>query len=132
MHVRSTFSPTSIGAPGHMINVTAATIIISIANASSATSATMAVAARTNVTTERVPPSAKKRTSSPVASTASMPSTRTMSAVPPRTIKQNHAQTTTTSTGTKVAITKTIATKAAMISHAGAHILPCLATAKQA
>jgi hypothetical protein len=74
---------------------------------------------------------AKTRTSSPVTSTASMPSTHTKSAMPTHTIKQNCPQTT-TSAGTKVAITTTIATQVAMMSRARALILPCPATAKRA
>ncbi len=122
--VSSAFSPTSIGATGHTINAMVVTIVVGMANMSSASSATTAVAATTNVTTGRVPPNAKTRTSSPVASTASMPSTHTKSAMPTHTIKQNCAQTT-TSAGTKVAITRTITTQVAMMSRARALILPC-------
>jgi hypothetical protein len=108
MHIRSAFSPTRV--TGHMIDATGATIIVSMADASCASSVATAVAATTNATAGRVPLSAKKRTSSPVASTASTPSIRTKSAMPTRAIKQNCVQTTTRSAGTKVAITTTIAT----------------------
>ncbi len=114
-----------------MINPTAAIIVVSMANASSTSSATKAVVATTIMTTGRVPPSAKTRTSSPVASTASTPSTHTKSAVPARVIKQNCAQTT-TSAGTKVSIIMTIATGVATMSRVGALILPCPVAATRA
>jgi hypothetical protein len=125
------FSPTSIGATGHTINATVATIIVSMANTSSASSAMTAVAAMANAMTGRVPPSAKTRTSSPVASMASTPSTCTKSAVPTHGMKWNCTQTT-TSAGTKVAIITTTATQVATMSCTGALILPCPATATQA
>jgi hypothetical protein len=130
MRIRNAFSLTSVGATGQTIDATAATIVLSMADACSASSATTAVATMTNTTTGRVPSSAKTMTPSPVASTAGTPSTHTKSAVPTRSIKRNCVQTT-TSTGTKVAITTTIATRVATMSHAGARILPCPATATQ-
>jgi hypothetical protein len=57
--------------------------------------------------------------------------TRTKSAVPTHAIKQNCAQTT-TSAGTKVAITMSIATQVARMSCARLLILPCPAMAMQA
>jgi hypothetical protein len=132
MRIRNAFSPTSVGATGHTNNAMAATIVVSMTNASSASSATMAVAATTNTTTGRVPLSTKTRTSSLVASTASTPSTCTKSAVPTCATKRvrNCAQTT-TSTGTKVVITTTIATRVATMSCTGARILPCPAMVMQ-
>jgi hypothetical protein len=127
MHVRSAISPASIGVIGHTINATAATIIVSMANLSSASFVMTAVTATTNATTGRVPLSTKTRVSNPVASTASMPSTHIKSTVPTRAIKQNHAQTT-TSAGTKIAMITTIATRVVTMSCAGAHILPCPGT----
>jgi hypothetical protein len=122
----------SIGAIGLTIETTAANIVVSMAAASSPSSPMMAVAATTNATTGRVPPSAKTRTSSPVASTVSMPRTRMKSAVPIRATKhiRNCAQTT-TSAGMKVT-TMIIATQVVAMSCAGTRILPCPALVKQA
>jgi hypothetical protein len=78
-------------ATGCTINTMAATIFVSMADRSSASSATTAVAVTTNATTGRVPLSTKTRTSSPVASTASMPSTRTKSAMLMRNQEKLHA-----------------------------------------
>ncbi len=128
--LRNAFFPTSVRATGQRIDGVAATIVVSMANTSIASSALTAVAATTNTTTGKVNPSAKIRTSSPIASTASTPSTCTKSAMPARAIKQNCAPTT-TSTGTKVAITMTIATQVATMSRVGARILPCPAMATQ-
>jgi hypothetical protein len=82
MHIRSPFSPTSVGVIGCTIDTMVATIVVSMDNASSASSTMMAVAATANAMTGRVPPSAKTRISSPAASTASTPSTHTKSAMP--------------------------------------------------
>jgi hypothetical protein len=131
MRVRSAFSLTSVGVTGRTINATAATIVVSMTNASSASSATTAVAARTNAMTEKVLPNAKTRITRPVASMASTQSTHTKSAMATRSIKQNCAQAT-TSAGMKVAIIMTIATQVAMVSCAGARIIPCPATVMQA
>jgi hypothetical protein len=120
---KKAFSLISAGATGCRIDTTAATIVVSMADASSTSSVMMAVAETTNAMTGKVPLSAKTRTSSPVASTVSMPSTRKKSAMPTRAIKQNCPQTT-TSAGTKVAILTTIATRVATMSCAGALILP--------
>jgi hypothetical protein len=110
-----------------MIDATMATIAVAImADASSTGSATTAVMATTCATTGRGFLSAKTRASSPVAFTASMPNTRTKSAVLICATKhiRNHAQTITTSAGTKVTTT-IIATPVATMSRAGACILPC-------
>jgi hypothetical protein len=70
--------PTSAGAKGSMHDTTMATILtVFLANASSTCSVMMAVATMTRATTRGVPPSARTRTSSPVAYTASVPITRT-------------------------------------------------------
>jgi hypothetical protein len=72
---------TSSGVKGHALNSTMATIVtVSMADASSTSSATTAVAATTSATTRMISPSARTRASSPDAYTASMPITHTMSA----------------------------------------------------
>ncbi len=132
MHVRYALFSISIGATGRTINATAATIIVSMANTSSASSTMTVVAATKNVMTGRVPPSAKTRTSSPIASTESTPSTHTKSAVPTHATKRikNCAQTT-TSTGKKVTTT-IFATQVVTMSCMGARIPPCPAMARRA
>jgi hypothetical protein len=72
---------TSAGVKGHTFNATTATIVtVSMADASSKSSATLAVAATTSATTRMISPSARTRASSPDAYTTSMPITHTMSA----------------------------------------------------
>jgi hypothetical protein len=95
--------PTSTGVKGPMLNGTMATIVtVSMANARSTSSATMAVVATTSTTTRRVFPSTRTRASSPDAYTASMPITCTTSAMLIRTTKHannnNNLQTATKQT----------------------------------
>jgi hypothetical protein len=132
MCIRNAFSPTSIGATGHTNNATVATIVVSMANASSASLLQWQSRQQKMQQQEESPPSMKTRTSSPVASMVSMPRTCTKSAVPTCAIKRirNCAQTTMSTSMT--VITMTIVTRVAMMSHAGACILPCPAMAMQA